>query len=52
MDAVEKGMSQEENTRLYKEEMERGDEGWRQDGGRMTAYAEWGGVGSEGYASW
>ncbi|RYN76088.1 hypothetical protein AA0117_g6133 [Alternaria alternata] len=39
VDAVEKGMSQEENTRLYKEEMERGDEGWRQDGGRMTAYA-------------
>ncbi|KAL1793289.1 hypothetical protein ACET3X_008271 [Alternaria dauci] len=39
VDAVEKGMSQEENTRLYKEEMEKGDEGWRQNGGRMTAYA-------------
>ncbi|KAG9196414.1 nitronate monooxygenase [Alternaria panax] len=39
VDAVEKGMSQEENTRLYKEEMGKGDEGWRQNGGRMTTYA-------------
>ncbi|KAI4691119.1 uncharacterized protein J4E84_003410 [Alternaria hordeiaustralica] len=39
VDAVEKGMSQEENTRLYREEMGKGDEGWRESGGRMTAYA-------------
>jgi nitronate monooxygenase len=39
VDAVDKGMSQEENTRLYNEEMGKGDEGWREDGGRMTAYA-------------
>ncbi|KAI4951179.1 hypothetical protein J4E91_003885 [Alternaria rosae] len=39
VDAVEKGMSQEENTRLYQEEMRKGDEGWREGGGRMTAYA-------------
>lgn len=39
VDAVEKGMSQEENTRLYREEMRKGDEGWRESGGRMTAYA-------------
>ncbi|CAG5175470.1 uncharacterized protein ALTATR162_LOCUS8112 [Alternaria atra] len=33
VDAVDKGMSQEENTRLYKEEMGKGDEGWREHGG-------------------
>lgn len=39
VDAVEGGMNHEENTRLYREEMRKGDEGWREHGGRMTAYA-------------
>jgi nitronate monooxygenase len=35
---AEKGMSEEENRRLYNEEMEKGDDGWGEKA-RMTAYA-------------
>lgn len=38
VDAVEGGMGDEENRRLYLAEMERGDDGWG-PGGRMTTYA-------------
>lgn len=38
LDAVG-GMSDEENRRLYVEEMGRGDEGWDVGKGRMTTYA-------------
>lgn len=38
VDAVERGMGDEENRRLYVEEMKKGDEGWGPKG-RMTTYA-------------
>lgn len=38
VDAVEKGMDEEENRRLYQEEMKKGDDGWG-PAGRMTTYA-------------
>lgn len=38
VDAVRNGMDDEENRRLYRVEMEKGDEGWG-PGGRMTTYA-------------
>lgn len=38
VDAVEKGMDDEENRRLYQEEMKKGNDGWGPTG-RMTTYA-------------
>lgn len=38
VDAVEHGMSDEENRRLYEVEMRKGDDGWGESG-RMTTYA-------------
>lgn len=38
VDAVERGMADEENRRLYVEEMKKGDAGWGPEG-RMTTYA-------------
>lgn len=38
VDAVENGLSDEENTRLYNEETKKGDDGWGPSG-RMTTYA-------------
>ena len=39
VDAVEKGLAMEENKRLYDAALQRGDEGWNEDGGRLTTYA-------------
>jgi len=38
VDSVERGMDDEENRRLYQEEMKKGDDGWGPKG-RMTTYA-------------
>lgn len=38
VDAVENGLSDEDNTRLYNEEIKKGDDGWGPEG-RMTTYA-------------
>lgn len=35
----EKGMNLEENKKLYDQAMKQGDEGWKEDGGRLTTYA-------------
>ena len=35
----EKGMHMEENKKLYDQAIKQGDEGWKEDGGRLTTYA-------------